>query len=464
MKKIIILLSILVVSFTACTDLEIEPVSQITLANVSEDGNDAEALLIGCYNQLANTLSSRYIDWGDARADNLDQGTAGSASLVNNTLTSSHSACNWSSLYNTINRCNLVINLVPQITNGINENRKNEIIVEAKFIRALCYFYAVRLWGDVPLITEPTLSAEDLKVQRESKTAIYSQIEDDLSEALNNIPGNYNNLLEDKGRVTQGAVLALQTHVYLWIAQQEGGGDTYLSKAESTSKQIFDLNNYKLLPKGEYGLLFSQENTDESIFEIQYDYSKQNTNNLGSLLLQTPFSGSLRAHYKIDQKLLDAFEEGDLRKSDIVYYPEPEQLVRDPFTKKYTGKTKTSEGYSLRDDNMIIYRLGGIILLRAEILNEMDRTDEAISLVNLIRERAGLPNLETGLSKEETKQAILNERFIELAYEGHRWFDLIRNNVALEVLNDIQNEDHLLWPIYETELVKNPNLVQNDFY
>lgn len=462
MKRVYII--ILITSLFSCEVLDQEPVSQITLENALETGEDAESALIGCYHQLANTLSVRYIQWGDARADNFAAGLASSANLIENTFNANSSFSDWSGLYNTINRCNIVIDFVPEITEGITEERKNEIIGEARFIRALCYFYAVRLWGDVPLITSPTLSSENLKVPRDPKKNVFGQIESDLSEALKAVPVQHGNTIENKGRATKGAVLALQMHVYAWIAQKEGGGTTYFNMAASAYNDILGSGQYSLLPEENYGLLFSQENTEESIFELQFNYEDQNTNGLAGLLLQKPFSTSARANYKIDPKLLSAFEEGDLRKEVIVYYPDPGQIVQDPYTIKYTGKTQTPEGFSLSDDNMIIFRLGGLLLLQAEVLNQLNRSDEAIALVNLIRERAGLQPLDAGLSKEQTKQAILDEGFIELCYEGHRWFDLLRNGVALEVLDDIQNEDHLLWPIYTEELVKNPNLVQNSFY
>ncbi|QEC52369.1 putative outer membrane starch-binding protein [Anseongella ginsenosidimutans] len=456
--------TILIASLFSCEVLDQEPVSQITIENALETGEDAESALIGCYHQLANTLSQRYIQWGDARADNLAVGLASSANLIENTFNANSSFSDWSPLYNTINRCNIVINAVPEITDGLTEERKNQITGEARFIRALCYFYAVRLWGDVPLITHPTLSAEGLKVSRDPGENVFAQIEADLNDALEAVPVKYSSAIENKGRATKGGVLALQMHVYAWMAQREGGGAGYLNKAVSAYHDILELNQYSLLPEGSYGMLFSQENTEESIFELQYNYENQNTNGLAGLLLQIPFSRAARAAYRIDPKLLNAFEEGDLRKEAIVYYPDPGQIAQDPYTIKYAGKTQTPEGISLSDDNMIIFRLGGVMLLQAEVLNELNRKEEAIGLVNQIRNRAGLPPLDTGLSKEQTKQAILDEGFIELCYEGHRWFDLIRNGVALEVLDDIQSEDHLLWPIYTEELVKNPNLVQNSFY
>lgn len=463
MKRIVTLLT-LIFFVAGCEVLDQEPVSQITLETALESGEDAEAALIGCYHQLASTLSSKYIQWGDARADNLATGLASSANLIENQLNANSAFADWSSLYNTINRSNIVIDFVPAITEGITEKRRNEIIGEAKFVRALGYFYAVRLWGDVPLITRPTRSARDLKVSRTSAQTVFSQIETDLAEALEAVPVEHGTTIENKGRATRGAVLALQMHVFTWIAQREGGGTDYFNRADAAYQDILELNQYSLLPEGSYRLLFSRENTAESIFELQFNYEHQNTNGLAGLLLQKPFLNPARAAYRIDPTLLNAFEAGDLRKDAIVYYPGPEQIVQDPFTIKYTGKTQTPQGMSLSDDNMIIFRLGGMMLLEAEVLNELNRSDDALLLVNQIRARAGLPPLDLGLSKEQTKQAILDEGFIELAYEGHRWFDLIRNGVAVNVLDDVQNEEHLLWPIYIEELVKNPNLVQNGFY
>ena len=165
------------------------------------------------------------------------------------------------------------------------------------------------------------------------------------------------------------------------------------------------------------------------------------------------------------QKFLDGLEEGDLRRSTLVF--DGDGLFRPQIVKYIRPFSRTELGTSVpnrtaeADNNIIIYRLAGIILLRAEALNYLGRTEEAAALLNQIRERAGLPAT-TATTQEELKAAILKERGYELAFEGHRWFDLVRNGEALNEIETLTNPDRLLLPIAQREIILNENIDSNN--
>ena len=165
------------------------------------------------------------------------------------------------------------------------------------------------------------------------------------------------------------------------------------------------------------------------------------------------------------QKFLDNFEEGDLRKGTIIFdgggrfRPQIVKYIL-PFTRPALG-TKVTPRDAEADNNLIIYRLAGIILLRAEALNNLGRMAEAIPLLNQIRARAALPPT-TATSQAQLKAAILKERGYELSFEGHRWFDLVRNGEALNEIPSLKSPDRLLLPISQREIILNNSIDKNN--
>ena len=453
MKRILITL-FMAGAIASCEVVDQEPISEITGSNFWITASDAEAGLIGCYDSFQDAIQDRYIAWGDARSDmyGADFATGFYANLIENDLNADVVSTQWDLLYRTISYCNLVVTNVPGINDAtLSSTRRGQIIGEAKFLRALSYFYAVRLWGDVPLITEPYTSAEDnLDVERVSTAMVYEQIEQDITGAIDSLPTNYGgNPVFNRGRATVGGAKALQTDVSLWRGNYE--------QAAAAALDIMNNSLYALEPQGEYEDIFREENTAESIFEIQFSLSNQEFNQNAELFLQLPLISRGQPVLVPSDKLLNSFEPGDLRRPVIL-----DESTSRPFIIKYLG-TENPGGFVFPDDNMIIYRLADVILMRAEALNELDQRAEAVDLLNQIRNRAGLSPL-TEMSQADLRQAILDERFIEFSAEGKRWFDLVRTGTAIETLNNITDPANLLWPIFGQELIFNPNIEQNAFY
>ena len=456
----------------ACEVLEQDPISSLSSENFFETAEHANAALTSTYAALRNTFNGgqgnvRYSVWGDLRADLLatDEGkNVGYDRLEDNEQTPTDAVADWSDLYRTIARANDIIANVPGIEDvDLTTEDEREILAQARFLRAFSYFYLVRLWGDVPLSLEPVNSASDpVDLPRISREVVLDTVEADITYALARLPTTYSSNSDTRGRATLGAVYALQAHVYAWQANWEA--------AAASAQQVIENPQYELLPGERYADIFDVENTRESIFELQIDplSAGEGTSSLFIDFGTDEQNGGLTGELGIflpSEKFVDGLEEGDLRRSTLIFdgdglfRPQIVKYIR-PFSRADLG-TSVPNRAAEADNNIIIYRLAGIILLRAEALNYLGRTEEAAALLNQIRERAGLPAT-TATTQEELKEAILKERGYELAFEGHRWFDLVRNGEALNKIETLTNPDRLLLPISQREIILNENINSNN--
>ena len=476
----------LVVILQSCEDfLDLKPQTYgIPITNTSADSilyksaGEAEAALAGTYADFKNEyFELDYFVNGDAQsddayagADNPDNFQIDDYEII---ATNRNVSRDWGYLYSTIGKANRVINNVPDVTDpALSAIRKTEMIGEASFIRAFCYFHIVQLWGDAPLQLKDlqTLSPETLPEVYEqvypaksTKEEIYAQIILDLETALASV----NATAANKGIVTKGAANAMLAKVY---ATQEPHD---WEKVSQYCQAVID-GGYSLLP--EYDQLWdnSTENSSESIFEINY-FGGGVDHNWGTQM----FRGLDWKKFNIPSNdLVKAFDdEGDaIRKNSSIIFEDVTGKWSDahwpqnnyPFLNKYRHFVSPS------DQNYIFLRLADIILLKAEALNELGDTPGAGDLVDQIRDRVDLPPT-TADTYDEMRLAIEKERRLELAFEGHRWFDLKRTGSAIEVINAVEDgngvslgynltPERLIWPVPQSELDKNVNLSQNPGY
>ncbi len=452
--------------------LEQDPISNLSSENFFETAEHANAAITSTYAALRNTFNGgqgnvRYSMWGDLRADLLttDEGkNEGYDRLEDNEQNPTDPVADWSDLYQTIARANDIIANVPGIEDiDLTAEDEREILAQARFLRAFSYFYLVKLWGDVPLSLEPVNSAGDpVNLPRISREVVLDTVEADITYALARLPTTYSSNSDTRGRATSGAAYALQAHVYAWQANWEA--------AAASAQQVIQNPQYELLPGERYADIFDVENTRESIFELQIDplSADEGTSSLFIDFGTDEQNGGLTGELGIflpSEKFVDGLEEGDLRRSTLIFdddglfRPQIVKYIR-PFSRAELG-TSVPNRAAEADNNIIIYRLAGIILLRAEALNYLGRTEEAAALLNQIRERAGLPAT-TATTQAELKEAILKERGYELAFEGHRWFDLVRNGEALNKIETLTNPDRLLLPISQREIILNENINSNN--
>lgn len=469
----------------SCSDfLEIEPESQsVAVGNTSADSiyfhsaNEVEAALAAAYGDFKNEYYQLdYFVNGDAQSDDAYAGGDNPANFqiddYNIDATNSNVSRDWRYLYSTIGKTNTIINNLDGTIPGLTEERKKQIIGEASFIRAFMYFQAVQLWGDVPLqLTEvKSISAAELdKIYsiifpaRSTQEEVYTQIIKDFETALANV----NVTAIHKGIATKGAVNAMLAKVYATRPNKDW------NKVLSHCNDVI-AGGYTLLPNYDDLWNNSAENTAESIFEINYNGGASD-GNWGVKI----FRGLDWKKFNLPSNdLAKAFDaEGDLvRKNASITFLDVSGKWSDahwpqtkyPFINKYR---KFDEG---SNQNYIFIRLADILLLKAEALNENGDISGALQLVNQIRKRAKLADA-TAVGKEEMKAVIAKERRLELAFEGHRWYDLKRTGKAIEVMNNAVGptgeklgynltSDRLLWPIPQSELDKNTKLSQNPGY
>ena len=397
---------------------------------------------------------------------------------------------NINSLYNSVYQTMVNINTTLSKLSGatIDEAKRSQFEGEVKFIRAYYYFLLVQYFGEVIIITEPlNVPSEAYPFERQPVEDVYELIKSDLNFAINALPPGYNS--DNTGRVTKGAALALLGKVHL--TRKEYG------EAISALEPVTELG-YSLLP--DYADVFDPANKNhaESIFDVQF----QGDNLLGehSNFFYTfapreagaieSFPTQAGGGWNTPSKdIIAAYEAGDLRKDVSLKegFTKNDVFIPVPFINKY-NHTHTLLGRT--NDNWPVLRYADVLLMLAEASNEVSGpTTEAYGYVNAIRDRADLAPL-SGLNKDSFRDAVLQERRIELAFENHRWFDLKRTKTPEELaafLNaygerersdpttsrggipftaaDLRFEPYeALFPIPATQIRINPNLTQNDGY
>lgn len=449
MKKFI-LIYLFIFSITSCDILDVAPVSQISSENFYKSATDAEAALMGCYNMLTSFSYARDIPIVSSVISDETVATSGGNFTRHQGFSPNLNQGNieqfWRISYSAIQRCLNVLENVP----GINDPAldSDRIIGEALFIKGLSYLGLVRYFGGVPIVTQTTQPDRDLLLPRSEVSEVYEAIIQDLLEAERLLPVTNIN----RARATKGAARALLARVYL---QRNGTGDVAAALAEC--EEVMADDQYQLVDAANYGSIFEpgQQDTRESIFEISY---RPNLELAGSDQFFRELLPTNRYRVRPEPKMIAALEADP---NDIRQFIAIDTYNGDPYVKKFfQGNIEEPQ---LQGPNIVVLRLADIMLMRAEALNELGRTAEAIPFLNEVRTRAQIAPT-TAVSQEEVRSAIADERYVELCFEGLRWFDLIRTGKALETIPALTDPDRILWPIPVRDIDINPELVQNPSY
>jgi starch-binding outer membrane protein, SusD/RagB family len=371
----------LILCLASCNFLDVSPVSEITSNNFFKTAGDAEAGLVACYDALQSfTYSRDFMLIPDLLSDET-RATAGGNFTNHQSFTANPAQGNinqaWQSQYVTIQRCLDVMTNVPNIADAaLNKDR---VMGEAHFLRALSYFNLVRTFGKVPIITAATKDpAADLLVKRSEIKDVYALVEKDLLEAEKLLPAAVSN----KSRASKGAARAMLARVYLMRNEQ---GD--VAKALAECEEVMADAQYRLVPGANYADIFvtGKQNTAEAIFEISSrpNVSQEGNSNFDGEMV--PATGNA-FRVRPEPKIINAFVANDLRRN--VALGTHNNVV---YVKKHeAGPPSVTTNRRLQDPNIVVIRLADVILMRAECLNELNRTAEAIPLLNQIRTRAGL--------------------------------------------------------------------------
>ncbi|HEY6141932.1 MAG TPA: RagB/SusD family nutrient uptake outer membrane protein [Flavobacterium sp.] len=491
MKKIFILLisaSLLI----SCTDLDVEPTSFVTKENFYNTDEDAIASVTAVYASLSydgpteQSLFGRNLyfltdmgsDYAAAGVSAINPNVRAVSGLTYDANTDRVQVA-WRQIYNGINRANIAIDNIPKVQG--TAALKTRLINESKFIRALLYFHAVRLWGGVPLVLhEPTsLDIETLKVKRASVEEIYAQIIKDLTDA-EALPLTYT--ANNAGRATSGAAKAILSKVYLTRKDWPN--------AILKAKEVIN-GGYGYALFENFADIFNKtkKNGKEHIFSVQFEPNQAGTGSSGSTFMRTTFAGFVPiepADIVSDVSLFyDIYSTGDTRR-DATY---AKQLLNPatgllytfpkPIFRKYLDVTILSSGANV-SINFPIIRYADILVTLAEAINEQESTPtaEAYDAINKVRRRAFGKPIDTpdatvdlaGLTKDQFKEAIFVERTKEFVQEGQRWFDLVRWGRLVSEVKKVPGKSAVtdrnnLYPIPQSERNLNPEgLPQNPGY
>lgn len=473
----------------SCDDyLALNPLSVTTMENAYRTANDAEAALIGAYDSFAQ----EYYIWdniifSDVISDNHYAGGDNPEIYAVDDLTinptNGRLFANWSQLYNAIAKANVVLDRVPLINDPKIDvgGRRNQILGEASFLRAYHYFHLVTLWGGVPLITAPVSSTDpaETHIPRATVNEVYARIIADLEFAAENLPDQYGDDASiNKARATRGAANAMLAKAYAQKPDRD-----YTKVLDYANEVINSPAGYALLAQFDHLWDGNHYNNAESIMEVQFVGGTE-ANWGPQLVLPPSISGDTWRKFVVpSQDLVRAFDdEGDVvrKNASILFETAP---WSDEFWSVEVGgsvpfayKWKSAAGWASTNRQYLL-RLADIILLKAEALNELGRTEEARDEVDRIRARVQLGPTPAS-DQAEMRLAIEKERRLELVQEGQRWNDLRRYGRAVEVMNNLNEidlrtntrknynmtETKLLLPIPQSERNRNLQLGQNEGY
>lgn len=389
----------------------------------------------------------------------------------------------WLSTYRSIARCNIVLSRGAAVK--LTDATRNRFFAEVRFLRALTYFNAVRIWGDVPLVTGEIESIPDAyQFGRTPAAQVYEQIEQDLAFAEQYLPVTQAGA--NLGRATKGAATALLGKVLLTQKKYQAAADKLQALATG--------NTYSLLPVYANIFLTSNEMNNEIIFAARYT---KGALGLGSAFTtwfmpaygSTQSNALLGAAYTgqqfntVDNDLIAAFTANgstDVRAATSYVLPAGAATTLGYYTKKYID-TPTSATDA--ENDWIVLRHADVLLMYAEAVNEASGpTAPALTAINQVIRRSrnlpvGTPNATVDLPASTTREALRSrlelERRLELNFEGHRWFDLVRTDRAIPVMNDFfartgsatrLTPNKLLFPLPVQEIQTNPILKQNEGY
>lgn len=495
-------------------DITLNSKNSVTVDQYFHNAQDINTALAGLYSSFQEEMTGdgngrdegyggRYHYWGEARSDNFDAGQFGNSStneLVLNSITNNNPPADWGGLYRTISRANLCIANFPRVKaldNTVTTTVLNNAMAQAYAMRAESYFYIIRTWGNAPIWKDvyPSILAPDKKPQSPKEMIMDSLVIADLTRAYGLIQKN---TTPSVWYINEGAICAMLADAYMWRASYSNFTD---AKSDYTNAKLWITNLFKA--KGPTGAVYggtTQANLEptatwknlfltpaasiEPIWSINWDYttngcacipiSLQLSNN--PLKVDSLFTEKWKALYKTDIRVAKTIDTlYTTGHADRVY----KYLPLTPASAQLTPTSTSALQYNVY---LPMYRLGDIYLTYAEALAYTGDLPNALKYLNFIHTRAGYTTPFT-LAQLPTADAMIDQILQEAQYEefgeGKRWFDLIRTNHVLKVMDPILkgrqvlndnpatgfgNLQRIYWPISRAALAGNPLLQQNPGY
>ena len=455
-KLTVIILALFVIS---CGDdfTNLAPISQRNVDNFFTNANDFELALNGAYSalHLDGMYSQSHWVMFEMRSDNTDQGpdVTGLANelavihIFNENSLNGFIGDMYRDHYVLINRANVILDRIDGIT--MNQTQRDQIRGQALFLRSLAYYNLAIAFGNVPLILTEITDINQ-RITQSNKTAILERVAQDLATAEGLLPDAYP--AAQRGRATKGAAAALLGKVHLTLGNN--------GQAETVLRRVLTMG-YSLVP--DYANLWgvANSNNSESIFEVQYRSGGLGTGSpftnyfSPSPLLQ---NGLGNARNRPTENMWDAYEPGDLRRDismALTYVnPNTNAVVEARHILKFRSEPFQNND---SDINWPVLRYADVLLMLAEAIGE---SPEAYGLINQVRARAGLGPIDAS-TPGTFADKLLQERRVELAFENHRWADLLRFNRAAQVMQQQGLNARMLFPIPQREIDVTPGFQQN---
>ncbi|MEO5909765.1 MAG: RagB/SusD family nutrient uptake outer membrane protein [Pelobium sp.] len=487
-----ILLLITLFSVSSCNKwLDLKPEDGIIRNNFWKTKEQLNAAVIGCYSSLLNnSLINQLFRWGEMRGDMIgltDRASINDVDIYEGNIVASNNIANWAAVYQTINYCNTVIEYGPDVINNDNtlsEAQLNAYLAEARGIRGLMYFYLLRSFGEVPLQLKAVSSDSKLEqLAKSSKEEVYKQIIDDLKFAEQNAVLSYGTVANNKGRLNKYTIYAILADAYLWVDDYQNC-ITYCDKIRN-SKQfaLYKATSQQLF----FTTVLRDGNSQESIFELQFDSQKLNPGYELFASTSRPYltSSKVSEYFGIDE--VDPLNL-DYRGDGASYRSADQSITKNAGI--YNGADFNLVTASTSTAHWFIYRYSDILLMEAEAYTWTNKGTEALQIINDLRSnRNALIDTEEVPSSDDPEgisEYILHERSREFAFEGKRWYDMLRiakrNDyrqlgvmIAIiaeaapvdrqqSIINKYKDTRSHYLPINQNDLQLDKNLVQNPFY
>ena len=475
-KSTIYLLCSLMLCFYACQGiLDKDPLATLDAGSFFQSRQDALQALNTAYRPLLFNNDNNNFYWAFATITSDLSITGGDGSrpglvemdAFSYTPRTEELNTFWKLQYTGITQCNLVLDNLPDIE--MDQSVKDQYRGEALFLRAYYYFLLTQVFGDVPLFTT-VVPPDELKIPRTPKADVYAQIQMDCEEAANLLPAAYS--LANTGRATRGAAYALAAKSYLY----EKEWDRVLEYID----RVKGLGIYRLVEDFRFNFMEDQQNNAESVWEIQHTNLELG---VGNFLNQWLRSKKVEGYgfAEVTEAYFNAFDEDDPRLKFSIA-KRNEDYFGSVYKNSYSSTRYSTRKYLQADTavsqisdggiNYAAIRYAEVLLWEAEALAESGRIQEAQAPLEQVRarSRAQADNPETALpeiitmDQNEMIESIRQERILELGFEFHRFFDLVRWGIAADRLPEFQAGKNELFPIPQVELDLNPALTQNPGY
>ena len=479
-------------TLTGCNDfLDILPMNDVVLENFWTEKADVNSVVNSCYEALQNSdVQVRMGVWGELRSDNMVGGSNVPNEvneILKENLLESNPMCDWSKFYTVINRCNTVCHYAPKVAAidpNYTEDELRANIAEVSTLRALCYFYLIRTFRDVPYTTQPSIDDSQNYILPATKfDDVLDSLIINLEEVKNDAVRRYYtddspSAYQNSSRVTRWFVYTLLADLYLWKGDYDNAikyCDLVIDFKRQQYEEMLDregkIDNIELygdIPlimertNGStncgnfYNETFGKGNSFESIFEIYYRanqgtqnswvnsyYGNQN-NVLGRLaapdfLFENVASGGNQLFKNKDCRAYEAIQSSNNSNAIVKYTRNNDLSFTTQNVRTISDLRLQAQRRSNSDANWIIYRLSDVLLIKAEA--EIERSDndfaDAFLLINRLNKRAlgitqaamstdTLKMADYTQSKSKMEDLLIDERQREFLFEGKRWYDLVR--------------------------------------